>query len=50
MRRFTQLFRDHAAYIRTRDEIARMPDCVARDLGIDRSRAAQYASRAVYGA
>ncbi len=49
MRRLTQLFHDHSAYVRTRRAIAQMPPHVARDLGIDPARAADYASRAVYG-
>ncbi len=49
MRRLQQLFRDHAAYARTRREIENMSWEVAHDLDIDRTRAADYASRAVYG-
>lgn len=49
MHRLKQLFRDHAAYVRTRREIAAMSWEVAHDLDIDRTRAADYASRAVYG-
>lgn len=49
MRRLKQLFIDHAAYARTRREIAQMPWEVAHDLDIDRTKAAAYASRAVYG-
>ena len=49
MHRLRQLFRDHSAYTRTRNEIARMPQAVAQDLGMDPRRAADYASRAVYG-
>ena len=38
-----------AAYLRTRDEIRRMPLDVALDLGIDRADADRMAQAAVYG-
>lgn len=41
--------RDHAAYARTRDEIARMPQDVALDLDIYPGDADRIARRAVYG-
>jgi len=39
----------HAAYIRTRNEIAAMPQDVAIDLGLFREDADKIAWRAVYG-
>lgn len=39
----------HAAYVRTRNEIATMPQDVAIDLGIFREDAGEIAWRAVYG-
>lgn len=41
--------RDHAAYVRTRDEIARMPLDVALDLDLHPGDADEIARRAVYG-
>ena len=41
--------RNYAAYVRTRDEIARMPLDVALDLDIYPGDAALIARRAVYG-
>jgi uncharacterized protein YjiS (DUF1127 family) len=41
--------RARAAYVRTRDEIARLPLDVALDLGIYRGDAARIAAEAVYG-
>jgi uncharacterized protein YjiS (DUF1127 family) len=41
--------RNHARYIRTRDEIARMPLDVALDLGIYRGDADAIARQAVWG-
>jgi hypothetical protein len=45
MKRLSQ----HASYLRTRREIADMPWEVAHDLDIDRTKAGDYAARAVYG-
>ncbi len=45
MKRLSQ----HASYLRTRREIAAMSPEVARDLDIDRTKAADYAARSVYG-
>ncbi len=45
MKRLSQ----HASYLRTRREIADMPWEVAHDLDIDRTKAGEYAARAVYG-
>ena len=41
--------RNHARYIETRDEIAKMPLDVALDLGIYRGDANRIAYQAVYG-
>lgn len=41
--------RNHARYVRTRDEIARMPLDVALDLGIFPGDAHHIAHEAVYG-
>lgn len=49
---FTELrsaFAKRRAYLRTRNEIASMPDHVAMDLNIDRADAARMAALAVYG-
>jgi len=41
--------RNHARYVETRDEIAKMPLDVALDLGIYRGDANRIAYQAVYG-
>ena len=47
--RLTESLARHRAYVRTVEEIQRMPLDVALDLDIDRADARRIAARAVYG-
>ena len=47
--RLKTVARDHARYVKTRDEIARLPLDIALDIGIYPGDAAQIAHDAVYG-
>jgi hypothetical protein len=50
MNRIANSFRNRAAFVRTRDEIAGLPREIAQDLGIFVEDAHIIARRAVYGA